>query len=232
MKINIYCDESTHLENDKFPYLIIGAIKCNYYKKKEVLRDIRKIKEHHNINRALEFKWNKVSINKIGFYKEIIAYFFTSISLSFRAVIVEKQNINNSIFNQTYDDLYYKIYYTLLKRTLIPTCDNYIYIDIKDTKSSSKVEKLHNVLGNSIYDFDYDYVKRIQTINSRESELLQLVDLLIGAVNYYNRGLHLKKSRSLAKAILVDQIIKLSKSNINQTSYLSSDKFNLFFMEL
>lgn len=232
MKINIYCDESTHLENDKYPYLVIGAIKCNYYKRKEILEDIRKIKTKHNINSSLEFKWNKVSNNKIAFYKDLIIYFFSSPSLSFRAVIVPKSNLNNILYNQTYDDFYYKVYYALLKRALIPTCDNYVYIDIKDTKSSLKVKKLHNILSNSIYDFNYEYIKRIQIINSKESELIQLADLLIGAINYYNRGLHLQKDRSLSKAIIVDQIIKLSKTKLNQTSYLSSDKFNLFFMEI
>ena len=102
--------------------------------------------------------------------------------IHFRALIVpDKSVLHHEQFNQTHDDFYYKMYFDLLKVIFSPSNRYNIYIDIKDTRSQHKVEKLTEVLRTSRYDFDKKIITRIQQIRSHEVELLPLSDLLIGA---------------------------------------------------
>ena len=75
-------------------------------------------------------------------------------------------------------------------------------------------------------------IKNVQTINSKESELLQLADILIGAVSFLNRNENKKANYSQAKMALIREISKFSGYNLRQSTFLSEEKFNLFFMEL
>lgn len=232
MKYNIYCDESCHLENDHQKIMVLGAIKCEKSYKKQAVNDIRNIKEKYNMNRFCEVKWTKVSPDKFDMYLELVNYFFTNPNLSFRAVVVDKTKLKHELFNQTHDSFYYKVYYQLLCRIIVPNNENYIYLDIKDTKDARKVRKLGEVLANGLYDFNMECIKNVQNINSKESELLQLADILIGAISYLNRNENEKENYSKSKMNLIETIINSSGYNLRKSTFLSEEKFNLFFMEL
>lgn len=232
MKYNIYCDESCHLENDHQKIMVLGAIKCEKSYKKQAVNDIRNIKEKYNMNKFCEVKWTKVSPDKFDMYLELVNYFFTNPNLSFRAVVVDKTKLKHELFNQTHDSFYYKVYYQLLCRIIVPNNENYIYLDIKDTKGARKVRKLGEVLANGLYDFNMECIKNVQNINSKESELLQLADILIGAISYLNRNENEKENYSQSKMNLIETIINSSGYNLRKSTFLSEEKFNLFFMEL
>lgn len=232
MKYNIYCDESCHLENDHQKIMVLGAIKCEKSYKKQAVNDIRNIKEKYNMNKFCEVKWTKVSPDKFDMYLELVNYFFSNPNLSFRAVVVDKTKLKHELFNQTHDNFYYKVYYQLLCRIIVPNNENYIYLDIKDTKGARKVRKLGEVLANGLYDFNMECIKNVQNINSKESELLQLADILIGAISYLNRNENEKENYSQSKMNLIETIINSSGYNLRKSTFLSEEKFNLFFMEL
>ena len=232
MKYNIYCDESCHLEHDHQKIMVLGAIRCPKEFRKQIVEDIRKIKEKNGMNKFCEIKWTKIANCKLEMYKELIDYFFNNDLLSFRAVIVDKTKLKHQKFKQNHDTFYYKVYYQLLSRIIVPNYENYIYLDIKDTKGARKVRKLREVLSNGIYDFDMKCIKNVQNINSKESELLQLSDILIGAISYLNRNEYEKYNYSKAKMKIINMIIKYSGYNLRKTTFLSEEKFNLFFMEL
>ena len=42
--INIYCDESCHLEHDDSDIMVLGAMSCEAEEKSNIFNDIRKIK--------------------------------------------------------------------------------------------------------------------------------------------------------------------------------------------
>lgn len=232
MKYNIYCDESCHLENDHQKIMVLGAIKCEKSYKKQAVNDIRNIKEKYNMNKFCEVKWTKVSPDKFDMYLELVNYFFSNPNLSFRAVVVDKTKLKHELFNQTHDSFYYKVYYQLLCRIIVPNNENNIYLDIKDTKGARKVRKLGEVLANGVYDFNMECIKSAQNINSKESELLQLADILIGAISYLNRNENEKENYSQSKMNLIETIINSSGYNLRKSTFLSEEKFNLFFMEL
>jgi hypothetical protein len=97
-------------------------------------------------------------------------------------------------------------------------------LDIKDTRSASKLNKLHDVLGSEKYDFRREIIERVQNIRSHEVEQLQIADLLIGTISYANRGLQ----TSDAKLKLVNRMRQRSGYRLTQTTLLREDKVNIF----
>lgn len=227
--INIYCDESCHLENDDSNVMVLGSIWCPETEKKQIYKDIRGIKIKHGLKSDFEIKWTKVSPAKVEFYLEIINYFFKHKKLKFRAVLIpDKSILKHSDFNNTHDDFYYRMYYHTLKHFLNLNYQYKVYIDIKDTKSWEKTSKLKDYLNNYIRREDYyisgDIIQDIQLVRSHEVELIQLADLLIGAICYKNRGLPIE---STAKQQIVGRIIQQSNNPLNKSSLYGDTKFNL-----
>jgi hypothetical protein len=185
--INIYCDESCHLENDGQPAMVFGAISCP---EKDVKRVHQELLEIMRKNRAFsELKWVKINRPRLAFYKELVDYFFSNEELKFRGWIVEnKSELNHEIFNKGgHDTFYYKMYYYMLKPLLARPHRYHIYLDKKDTRSASKVKTLQAVLRTTSKDWTGLLVSRVQTVESHDIPLLQLADLLIGALAYRNR---------------------------------------------
>ena len=226
--LNIYCDESCHLLNDGHEVMTLGALWCTLERRREISVRLREIKAKHGIPTSTEVKWVKVSPAKVAFYHDWLDYFFDDDDLHFRAVIIpQKSALRHADFGQTHDEWYYKMLFTLVSPLLKPENRHRIYIDRKDTHSATKAAKLHDVLCNDAYDFDRNIIERVQPVTSHESELLQLCDLLIGAVGYANRGL----SGSTAKTRLVTRVRERSKLSLIRSSLLSATKVSLLRWE-
>lgn len=237
--INIYCDESCHLENDKEKVMALGAVYCPASKKSEIFQMLSELKKKHNLipknkknpndNRAYyELKWNKISLAKINYFKDVVDYFFADDDLNFRVLVVpDKSKLDYEKFNHTHDTFYFKMYFSMLKVILNPDKAHHIYIDIKDTRSREKVHKLEQVLRNDKYDYAKEIIKKVQQVRSHEVELIQLADLLTGAVSYVNRGL----ADSRAKNILIEHIRHRSKYSLTKSTLIREQKFNIFLWE-
>jgi len=221
---NIYCDESCHLENDGQRIMVLGAVSCPMETTRQIAEEIRTIKVKHGLPPWFEIKWTKVSPSKAAFYLDIVKYFFDRDDLSFRAVVIpDKSKLRHEEFDQTHDDWYYKMYFTLLKTMLEVHCRYRFYLDIKDTRSAAKARGLERVLRNSRYDFNKNIIERVQNVHSHEIEQVQLVDLLIGAVSYANRNL----KSSDTKNALVQQLRQLSGYSLTHTTLLREPKCNI-----
>lgn len=228
-KYNIYCDETCHLEHDKEKIMVIGGIKCPKSYRKYVISSIFQIKEEFNIPQYAEIKWNKVSNCNLDYFKKLVNLFFSLDELQFRAVIVDKTKINHDKFNQTHNEFYYKMYYYCLIGLVDTKAENYIYLDKKDTKGTYKIRQLKEIISRRNHDFGQSKIVRMQCVNSSELPILQLADLIIGAVGYHNRNII---NGSNAKKELVEYIQKKSGYSLERSTYPSEQKFNLFFIDL
>lgn len=224
---NVYCDETCHLEHDYSPIMALGGIWCEKKEIKQITEDIYAIKEKHGYSKYMEMKWTKICNSNKDFYKDIVEYFFANKKLRFRGYLADKTSLNHRNFNQTHDEWYYKIYFRMLEYIFIKNNKYNVYIDIKDHHSYTKCQKLHKISCKKIKDYSCKTIKKIQPIRSYESQLIQITDILIGAICHYNRfG---TKSMSEAKKEIIALIEKRSDSNLLTNSYLSNRKFNLFF---
>lgn len=102
-------------------------------------------------------------------------------------------------------------------------------VDIKDTKGGKRIQKLKEVMCNNIYDFNGEVITHIGQINSAESEILQLADLLNGALAYHYRNLEMKDMANKGKIEFVKALQK--KRNIDKSTARYESKFNLFVWE-
>lgn len=228
MLYNVYCDETCHLENDQINDMVLGAVWCSQSQLRSINQRIKEIKLRNGIPEKMELKWTKISPGKVDVYKDIINYFFDEDNLHFRAIIVpDKMKLDHTKFNQTHDDWYYKMYFDMLKVIFYPRDSYEVYIDIKDTHSYQKSQKLKEVCSNSIYDFSHSIIKKLQPIRSEEVQIMQLVDLLIGALCYENRKFPEGFIKSVAKREIVDLIKRRSKYTLKKSTLLREDKFNI-----
>lgn len=232
---SIYCDESCHLPDDDSNIMVLGAISCPLDKVKEVSQDIKSLKNDFGLSTNFEIKWTKVSPSKIEFYESLIDYFWNNYNLKFRSVVATNKNKLKFDMMDTYDDWYYKMYYLLLSKMLDPIKQYNVYLDIKDTNGGPKIKKLHKIINGFLYKFSYNSLNNIQIIRSHESQILQLCDLLIGAIGYKNRflksGQPCRESLSKAKVNLCNKLANCSGRTLEHSTPLSEEKLNLFIWE-
>jgi len=152
--INLYCDESCHLENDGLPVMGFGVLRCPADHLATVTQALADLKDKHRARG--ELKWAKVSPSRLAFYEELIDWFFADPKLRFRGWLVEhKERLAHDSFNSgSHDSFYYKMFYYLLEPLIRrpqpdePERTYRVYLDVKDTRSRIKVRELAEVLRN------------------------------------------------------------------------------------
>lgn len=147
--------------------------------------------------------------------------------LEFRAVVVDKSQIDEQRADYSFNDFYFRMYFQLL-HTKVDFQNRYnVFLDIKDTCSGEKLEKLKKMMSYN------SSIGTLQFIPSRESVFIQLADVLMGAINY---NLRIQKGdvkgNVIAKLKLIEKIKRHSNISLNTTTPLSRNKFNLFFITL
>ena len=100
-------------------------------------------------------------------------------------------------------------------------------LDIKDTIGGKSISKLHDVLCNNVYDFKQEVIRDVNQIHSHESEIMQIADLINGALAYFHRGLYSEDEKKV-KSKLVNIIKSKTGLSLETSSNRYEKKFNLF----
>ena len=224
MEYNVYCDESCHLVSNDSKYMLIGAVYCPKNKVKKVNEYIEHLKENYNISNKIELKWNKIDKKTEKWYLDIINYFFNNDDLKFRVIVIDKTKLDHEKYNQTENEFYHKTYYEMLKYIIIPGNSYNIYPDIKDTNSYYYHQVMLDYLRIKMQDTNKKTIKKVQPIRSYEAPILQINDILIGALSYHYRNL----SKNSVKLNIINEIKKLYQNDFDTSSYYSNTKFNIF----
>ncbi len=221
---NLYCDESTHLIHDGHPYMLLSYISIAYPQIRLAKEEIKAIKRKFNYTE--ELKWTNVHSATYKVYAELVDWFFMN-DLEFRTVVVDKSQIDEQRADYSFNDFYFRMYFQLL-HTKVDFQNRYnVFLDIKDTCSGEKLEKLKKIMSYN------SSIGTLQFIPSRESVFIQLADVLMGAINY---NLRIQKGdvkgNVIAKLKLIEKIKRHSNISLNTTTPLSRNKFNMFFITL
>ena len=225
-RIDIYGDESCHLERDGNDIMVLGAVSVPHARTRELADAIRGLKEAHGLARDFEIKWTKVSPAKAGFYVALVDLFGADPDMRFRGYVAHgKRQLRHADFAQDHDTWYHKMYYGMLLPLIQRRDATFrIYIDIKDTRGGTKAHVLHDVLSTKLWDSEHKVVERVQIVRSDEVEILQLADLLIGAVAYRNRSL----SSNAGKTAVVARLERVANTRLDYSTPLGTEKVNLF----
>lgn len=223
MEYNVYCDESCHLRFDDSDVMILGGIACETDSAKDINHAIIDIKLNNGLSPHCEAKWTKISPSNVNFFADLVDYFFDNSDLSFRGYVARGKSELRLTNNISYNEWYYKMYYRMLEYVLDGdvTSDYNLYIDIKDTIGAEKVETLKTYLNNH---YHRTIVPKAQLVTSDQIALLQLADILIGALAYKNRRLESSK----AKLEIINHIERKSGNDLLSTVPLGNRKANWF----
>lgn len=226
-EVNVYCDESCHLERDESRYMVLGSIRCPKTEAKKYNADIIALKESFNRDKTYEIKWNKIYAGNVDLAVALIDYFFQNDRLKFRGYVIDKRGLDHDKYLQDHDTWYFKMYYKMFEFILELNYPLFIYLDVKDTRSGPKIKRLKEIMDHRCSTLGNIGVKNIQAIQSHEVQLMQLVDLLIGAIRYINEG----KIASPNKMRVINRIIEKSGRSLKRNISLSDTKFNVFFWQ-
>jgi hypothetical protein len=199
--------------------MLISYVSCAYPQIKIHRQHVKYLREKYKYKG--EIKWTKVSKAMGPMFSELIEYFFAT-DLTFRSVIVKKDQIDETKSDFTYNDFYFQMYHELIFSKINKNYNYNIYLDTKDTRSQKKIsilKDLINIHGN---------IRCIQFIKSHESFLMQMADVIMGAINYHLRG----ENKVIAKNKVIEKILYHSKLDLKKSTPSSADKFNLFHIDL
>jgi hypothetical protein len=229
MRFDVYCDENwPDLLSTKKPqanYMVIGSLWLRRDDREEFKKAIHELRDKHKVGG--EFKWNKVSASRLDFYKDLITWFIDQgDNLRFRCIAVEQQKINLLKYHENDQELgFYKFYYQMLHHWIDDFNEYSIFCDFKTSKRRDRLPVLASCLSKANLS---STIKNVQATRSRESVLMQLVDVLTGAASArLNNNLNPKS----AKDEVVNHIESLLGRDIKHT-LKNKKKFNVFVIDL
>lgn len=225
MEYNVYCDETNHLKINFGNYMAIGAIYLPKSRVKKINKYLNDLKIKYDLDKDQELKWNLIKNTSKDLYIDIIKYFFNGENdIKFRAILIDKSTVVNDIFNQTEDDFYHKMYYQMLEYIINPENSYNIYPDKKDTNSYYRHQQVLEYLRIKKKDFNGRTIRKIQPIRSSDAPLMQLTDVFIGALVYYNNH---QENINKNKEKVINELKENAK--IDSSTPYSNTKFNLLY---
>lgn len=224
--LHLYCDESCHLPYDKAPFLLLGLLACPAEKVRTAHEQLSAIWVRHALPKHFEVKWTKVSPAKLEFYRAVTEWFFASEGITFRALALpDKQRLYAALPEESRDALYYRLYYQLLRGAIEQENRYRVFLDLKDTRGSEKLSHLTEILRADADDPYGKSVENLQHVRSHEVKLLQVCDLILGAINFARRSQI--GAESPAKRALVRLIEERLGYSLTGDSLPGADKFAL-----
>jgi type I restriction-modification system DNA methylase subunit len=185
--LHLYCDESRHLPHDREPLLLLGMLACPADRARSLNRELTEIWKAHGQPPHFEAKWTKVSPAKLDFYRAVLDWFIAADDVAFRCLALpDKQRLYAALPVETRDYLYYRLYFHLLRSAVEPENRYRIFLDLKDTRGRKKLAELKTRLADDADDMCA--VESMQHVHSHEIRLLQITDLLLGAVGFARRA--------------------------------------------
>lgn len=179
MQYVVYCDESRHDGPQSNPFMGIGGLWVPRDQKKNLTRELRSLMNDNGLNS--EIKWSKVSYKYLDRYKQLLDFFFDRQSLCFRCILVEQAKVDVEKYHGCDRELgFYKFYYEMLIKWLDSGNEYLILLDYKRNKGADRYTMLRRVLDRSLR--GKAWISDLTVIDSQQSPLAQISDLLIGAV--------------------------------------------------
>lgn len=244
---NVYCDESCHLplrndglialtetKNSARQVMAIGGVWCFKEHVSQLVEGLRAIKVRHGMDRLFELKWGKISPAKSALYLACLDFFFEADDLHFRGAVVPDKaaffkHHQSASLGGDHNDAYYRLYFDTLKVIFDPCARYNIYLDAKDTRGRFKLAELRKkLLDNQFYEVPSDLINKLQEIRSHESELLQLADLLLGALTFAHRGLESSPDANQGKRDFVARLRERSGYGLQRSTLHGEPKLNLW----
>lgn len=166
-----------------------------------------------------EMKWTRVSRAKLQDYKDFVDIFFQAMSkkwVNFHCVIIDTSEIDHKKYNDSDNEIgFYKFFYQLLLHRFGKTYGlNYdmdVFLDYRDTDYC--IEDMTRMLNGGLRKFAINTspFKRVTSIDSKKADIIQLNDLIIGAIGYHKNGMHARIDAAAHKLEFMEYIARQAR---------------------
>lgn len=177
-KMVVYCDESRHTPGPQNPYWAIGSLWLPRAKQRAWTAQIRALLATHHLRG--EVKWSKTSRVALPGYQALIEAFVADPDLRFRAIVVDHQVFDAQRHGGDRELGFYKLYYEMLEKWVKPQQRYLFLLDHQTVSEVGRFAMLRTVLDRSVR--GRAWVDDLTVVDSQETPLVQLADLLTGAV--------------------------------------------------
>lgn len=221
MKFNLICDESGTGER----YLVVGGLTLPRTNHEALATELAALKKSKGFRAEGEFKWGKVSKGYLPRYKELLEWFFQHLKsnhLRFRAHVVDTSaHVYRQYGDWDREKAFYKIFYHLLYQSVRRLAleeegsNVLILLDDKTNRYPFRLPVLKKAL-NAGLNRELGVSGLVANVEPRQSSgenaepLIQIVDVLIGAIGYVRNGHLNQPGASPAKMEMVKFLEGLS----------------------
>lgn len=236
-KFHIYCDESSQTQNR---YMVIGAIYCRGDSAEKVSTTITNTMKR--FNRESELKWGKIRPNNLPMYIDVyqnVSRLISNNVIHYYALVVDTHQISNHIHNGGDRELgFTKFLFTLLyKFHRISSSDKrfYTFLDSRKTKHSPDVLKLTlNSRARRDGQSSFDPYRVVEFVDSKNSRLIQLADIMSGLVAYDTNEHFVKENAAVHKIEIMRNVRELFRvqSFSQPTPYADIGSLDIWHLQL
>lgn len=217
---NAYCDES----NLKSHFMVIGGVWVPWQQEELLRRKITDLRETTGL--LGEFRWKKTSKAKIGEYRGFVDTFFSISALRFNCIVVNNYIFDPKAFHEGDWELgFYKLYYLVITRNLNSLGRYWFYLDDRNNRKKNRLGVLKSISNNWCKaHLKCEPIRQIEPRISHSDDLIQLADVLCGAVGYMWND----RSESPAKLELAHYIARRAGLQTLRINTHPESRFNIW----
>lgn len=214
--LHVYCDESRQTQDR---YMVFGGIIIRASALEPFNQAMKLWRDAQNMH--AELKWTKVSNQKLAEYKSLVDLFFSLAGrnqVHFRSVVFDTTQIDYKAFHEGDKELgFYKFFYQFVLHSFGKYAvekDRRMIVYFDQRQSKQKLSTFCVILNRGIrkkFKCDRDVVRSVQAVDSKKCDLMQVADVLMGAIGYQNNDCHLRPRARRAKIELADYIAQKAK---------------------
>jgi len=194
--------------------MALGGIMVNDVQKVQIDGSIESFRNENYMFR--EIKWSKVSNQKLTEYQKftsIIEEHFRLSGVHFRSLVLETEKFNFKKYQggdkeQGFYTFYFQLLYHSFIKKLASNPRNKVTVKLDHRETRYKLGELKDILNNRCRkDGLHPIVKAVQACDSKTSNILQLNDVILGAIGFNANQKQLKKDANHAKKELLKFIL-------------------------
>ena len=210
----LFIADEAGISKDRFT--VVGGICLHRSVVEGVYKTLADYREVFNMK--AELKWQKISNQKLAEYQALVDYFFalnSSGKIQFHSIIFDSHAWNHNRYNEGIADTgLSKLYYQLILKKFVCRCAEhgslYVCLDHRNSKTSlADLQRMINAA--ALRDHGHKQpLKQLVSRVSHEDDLLQLNDVILGAVCAVRNGKHLLADTRAAKKTIASCVLEKS----------------------